>query len=45
MGLILYFMFHYQKHHDTSMLRLKESLPWKGKSALDVLASIKSRPL
>lgn len=45
LGLILYLMFHYQKNHDTALQRLKESLPWKGKSAIDVLNNIKTKPL
>ncbi len=38
-------MFHFEKHHDSAMKRLKESLPWKGNSAPDVLSNIKSKPL
>lgn len=45
LGLILYFMFHYQKHHESALKRLRESLPWRGKNDQDVLNNIKTTPL
>jgi serine/threonine protein kinase len=45
LGLILYLMFHYQKHLDTPMKRLSLSLPWIGKNPIDVLNNIKTKPL
>lgn len=34
LGLILYFMFHYKRDEESQLQRLKESLPWKGKSPI-----------
>lgn len=45
LGLILYFMFNYQREQDSALLRLKESLPWKGKNPFEVLNNIQTKPL
>jgi serine/threonine protein kinase len=45
LGLILYCMYHYQKHPEAPLQRLKDSLPWKGKNAVEVLNNIKNKPL
>ena len=45
LGLILYLMFHYQKNQESAMKRMSQSLPWRGKSPIDILNNIKNKPL
>ena len=38
-------MFHYQKNQESAMKRMSQSLPWRGKSPIDILNNIKKKPL